>query len=185
MGPKRPFGGLLPPRSCEVRRTWSRSAHSTSLERGSFRMDLSTKFGQEFPSRDVREKRSVEIVGGKFPQRGFCTSWARIWGRILGCKLLSPEFWGRILGSTFLVLCFPIKEPPQKFTLKEFTAQNSHNWAFVGRREKTPTPKTRFSIWTLLRTAGRFTTRPFPVHFTTKMSVVRPFSVLSKDAIGP
>ena len=29
---------------------------------------------------------------------------------------------------------------------------------FVGRREKTPTPKTRFSIWTLLRTPGRFTT---------------------------
>ena len=55
----------------------------------------------------------------------------------------------------------------------------------VGRREKTPTPKTRFSIWTLLRTPGRFTTRPLPVHFATKMSVVRPFSVLSKDEIGP
>ena len=54
----------------------------------------------------------------------------------------------------------------------------------VGRREKTPSPKTRFSIWTLLRTPGRFTTRPLPVHFTTKMSVVRPFSVLSKDEIG-
>ena len=53
-----------------------------------------------------------------------------------------------------------------------------------GRREKTPTPKTRFSSWTLLRTPGRFTTRPLPVHFTTKMSVVRPFSVLSKDEIG-
>ena len=55
----------------------------------------------------------------------------------------------------------------------------------LGRREKTPTPKTRVSIWTLLRTPGRFTTRPLPVHFTTKMSVVRPFSVLSKDEIGP
>ena len=55
------------------------------------------------------------------------------------------------------------------------------NLSFLfGRREKTPTPKTRFSIWTLLRTPGRFTTRPFPVHFTTKMSVVRPFSALSK-----
>ena len=51
-------------------------------------------------------------------------------------------------------------------------------------REKTPTPKTRFSIWTLLRTPGRFTTRPLPVHFTTKMSVVRPFSVLGKDKTG-
>ena len=55
----------------------------------------------------------------------------------------------------------------------------------VGRREKTPTPEIRFSIWTLLRTPGRFTTRPLPVHFTTKMSVVRSFSVLSKDEIGP
>ena len=55
----------------------------------------------------------------------------------------------------------------------------------VGRKEKAPTPKTRFSIWTLLRTPGRLTTRPHPVHFTTKMSVVRPFSVLSKDEIGP
>ena len=25
----------------------------------------------------------------------------RIWGRILGCELLSPEIWGRILGSIF------------------------------------------------------------------------------------
>ena len=56
---------------------------------------------------------------------------------------------------------------------------------FFGRGEKTPTPKTRFSVWTLLRTPGRFTTRPLPVHFTTKVSVVRPFSVLSKDEIGP
>ena len=31
---------------------------------------------------------------------------------------------------------------------------------FLGRRERTPTPKTRFSIWTLLRTLGPFTTRP-------------------------
>ena len=55
----------------------------------------------------------------------------------------------------------------------------------IGRREKTPTPKTRFSSWTLLRTPGRFTTRPLTVYFTTKMSVVRPIWVLSKDEIGP
>ena len=55
----------------------------------------------------------------------------------------------------------------------------------IGRREKTPTPKTRFSIWTLLRTPGRFTTRPLPAYFTTKVSVVRLFSVLSKDEIDP
>ena len=56
---------------------------------------------------------------------------------------------------------------------------------YVGRREKTPTPKTRFSSWILLRTPGRFTTRPLPVYFTTKMSIVRPLSVLSKHEIGP
>ena len=56
---------------------------------------------------------------------------------------------------------------------------------YIGRREQTPTPKTRVSIWTLLRTPGRFTTRPLLVHFTTKMSVVRPFSVLSKDEFVP
>ena len=39
--------------------------------------------------------------------------------------------------------------------------------------------------FSLLRKPGRFTTRPLPVHFTTRMSVVRPFSVLSKDEIGP
>ena len=37
-----------------------------------------------------------------------------------------------------------------------------------GRRPPPPRVKTRFSIWTLLRTPGRFTTRPLPVHFTTK-----------------
>ena len=45
----------------------------------------------------------------------------------------------------------------------------------LGRGEKTPTPKTRFSISTLLRTPGRFTARPLPVYFTTKLPVVRPF----------
>ena len=51
---------------------------------------------------------------GESPQRGFCTSWTRIWGQILGCEFLSPEYWGRILGSNFLVLCFPIKKSPLK-----------------------------------------------------------------------
>ena len=59
--------------------------------------------------------------------------------------------------------------------------QTGVNW----KKGKDPTPKTRVSIWTLLRTLGRFTTRPLHVYFTTKMSVVRPFSVLSKDKIGP
>ena len=51
---------------------------------------------------------------------------------------------------------------------------------------KDPHPQDKIQHdWTLLRTPGRFTTRPLLVHFTTKMSVVRPFSVLSKDEIGP
>ena len=67
---------------------------------------------------------------GKFPQRGFCTSWTRIRGRILGCEFLSPEFWSRILGSNFLVLCFPTKRAPSKIHPQEihrpkFTSKNS------------------------------------------------------------
>ena len=48
----------------------------------------------------------------------------------------------------------------------------------IGRREKTPTPKTRFSIWTLLRTPGRFTTRPLAVYFNHK-------NVRHKAVFGP
>ena len=33
-----------------------------SLERGSFRMDLSKNFGKEIPSRNLREKRSVQVT---------------------------------------------------------------------------------------------------------------------------
>ena len=61
--------------------------------------------------------------------------------------------------------------------------QTKFRTRFFGRGEKTPTPKTRFSTWTLLRTPGRFTTRRLPVYFTTKMSVVRPFSVLSRPLV--
>ena len=70
---------------------------------------------------------------------------------------------------TFLVTFFPRLLLPDSFCGRV---------NLIGRRVKTPTPKTRFSTWTLLRTPGRCTTRPLPVHFTTKMSVVRPFSVL-------
>ena len=55
---------------------------------------------------------------------------ARIWGRILGCEFLSPEFRGRILGSNFLALCFLIKRAPSKIHPQEihrpkFTSENS------------------------------------------------------------
>ena len=56
-----PFLGTFlpfsPPRKvlCSV----EEGAQQQSLERGSFRMDLSRKFGKEIPSRDLRKKRSV------------------------------------------------------------------------------------------------------------------------------
>ena len=79
--------------------------------------------------------------------------------------------------------CFP---ECQTVAQLEFHGRMFQEESSSGRREKTPTPKTRVSIWTLLRTPGRFTTRPLPVHFTTNhVSVVRPFSVLSRDEIGP
>ena len=54
------------------------------------------------------------------------------------------------------------------------------------KKGKDPHPQDEIQhLLTLPRTPGRFPTRPLPVHFTTKMSVVRPFSVLRKDEIGP
>ena len=46
-----------------------------SLERGSLRMDLSTKFGKEIPSRNLRKRRSVwgpetGVWGGGLPPQG-------------------------------------------------------------------------------------------------------------------
>ena len=38
----------------------------------------------------------------------------------------------------------------------------------LGRREKTPTPKTRVSIWTLLRTPDRFTIKPLPMYLSQR-----------------
>ena len=48
-----------------------------------------------------------------------------------------------------------------------------------------PPPRQDSASRPVLRTPGRFTTRPLPMYSITKMSVVRPFSVLSKDDIGP
>ena len=50
--------------------------------------------------------------------------------------------------------------------------------AFFGRREKTPTPKTRFSIWTLLRPPG-------PLYYKTLPCVVYHKNVRSKAVFGP
>ena len=48
----------------------------------------------------------------------------------------------KLVGQFFLIFCTEI--------LPEFWQEFC--WIFLGRREKTPTPKTRVSIWTLLRT---------------------------------
>ena len=52
------------------------------------------------------------------------------------------------------------------------------------KKGKDPHPKTRFSIWTLLRTPGHLTTRSLPVYSTTKMSVVRPFRSLVRTKLA-
>ena len=48
-----------------------------------------------------------------------------------------------------------------------------------------PHPQDNIQHLNFTRTPSRFTTRPLPVYFTTKMSVVRPFSVFSKDKKWP
>ena len=80
--------------------------------------------------------RSRHFVRGKFPQRGFCTSSSRIWGSILGCKFLSPEFWGRSLGSNLLALCFPIKRAPSRIHPQE-----------IHRSKFTPNSSTQNPDW--------------------------------------
>ena len=66
----------------------------------------------------------------KFPQRGFCTSWARIWGRILGCEFLSPEFWAsnsgvELFGPMFSNKKSPLKNSPSRNSPPKFTSKNS------------------------------------------------------------
>ena len=51
--PFRPFSNSKSALFCRANGT------AQSLERGSFRMDLSTKFGKEIPSRNLRKKRSA------------------------------------------------------------------------------------------------------------------------------
>ena len=94
---------------------------------------------------------------------------------------LSPTPARQPLFETSVPLRPSLEAPEGEILLKRGAPNGVFHWKRldIGRREKTPTPKTRFSIWTLLRTPGRFTTRPLRVHFTTKTSVVRPFSVLN------
>ena len=87
--------------------------------------------------------------------------------RVMTCRKLSSRL------SPVVVTFFsrPLPTVPFWFSPSYIHFGFSLCWAMppvLGRRERTPTPKTRFSIWTLLRTPGRFTTRPLPVHFTTK-----------------
>ena len=124
---------------------------------------FSGNFPGTFPELSSRTRRKLPAVRQKVASACVLadrTGCSRKW---IFSRVLSPDFFFSFLwGESF------------------FSAQNK-----LGRREKTPTPKTRVSIWSLLRTPSRFTTRPLPVHFTTKMSAVRPFSVLSNDEIGP
>ena len=79
----------------------------------------------------------------------------------------------------------PFAKPPFRLS-RTFT---------FGRGEKAPTPTLSASVRkqldllranpVLLRAPGGFTTRHFPVYFTTKWPFIRPIEVLSKDEIGP
>ena len=56
----------------------------------------------------------------------------------------------------------------------------------VGRREKTPTPQDKIQHLDFTKDPRPLLLQdPLPVHFATKMSVARPFSVLSENEIGP
>ena len=50
---------------------------------------------------------------------------------------------------------------------------------------KDPHPQDKIQHLDFTKHPRRFTTRPLPVHFATKMSAIRPFPFLSKDEIGP
>ena len=90
--------------------------------------------------------------------------------------------------SMWIVLVFPRKKHQNSQKWAKF--MNFSFWPFlwfglpgrllkrIGRREKTPTPTTRVSSWTLLRTPGRFTRRPLPRAFCHK-------NVRSKAGFGP
>ena len=43
------------------------------------------------PMAKNQAENKVSGPRGKFLQRGFCTSWTRIWGRILGCEVFGPR----------------------------------------------------------------------------------------------
>ena len=154
-------------------------------------------------------KRYRAILGGEnVPQKvGF--AWSVPVSSKENNRAKTNGEWGKriigrgVLGRGFMV-CFPLPwvfHPPfvvlwmssaddLGVTSVEFCGHRPESSAdkmyreYSGRREKTPTPKTRFSIWTLLRTPGRFTTRPLPVYFITKMSVVRPFRSLVRTKLA-
>ena len=98
------------------------------------------------------------------------------------CAFLQTILSGKCAGITVTLVLFTQRRLHRLQCMSEPLFQTKT--LCVGRREKTPTPKTRFSMWTSLRTPGRLTTRPLPVYFTTKMSVVRPTLVLGKAEIG-
>ena len=66
-----PFRPCLPSKSAPFCRA---KGTAQSLERGRFRMNLSTKFWKEMPSRNLHKKGQFLKFRCKFPQRGCCTS---------------------------------------------------------------------------------------------------------------
>ena len=91
---------------------------------------------------------SPQSVRDEFLHRGFCTSETRIWGRILGnrilgARILDPNSWVKFFDSVF----FQQKRPPEKFTLEKFTSQNSPSKIQPRNRAKKFTLHLCRAIW--------------------------------------
>ena len=90
------------------------------------------------------------------------------------CKFWGVGGWGFEIGSDIMALLLvgTCWHPSQGFLV------------LIGRREKTPTPKTRVSIWTLLRTPAALLQDPSLCIFYHKNVCSKAVSVLSKDETG-
>ena len=141
----------------------------------------------EGPRRPLQQVQKIAWHVG-FPEED--SKWVA--ATVVACKLFpsSPSVEGRgwrpcgvneAMGAAATSCCSTIKK--QSLLETELVESDGNImqvfclW-ILGRREKTPTPNTRFSIWTLLRTPGRFTFETPPCVFYHK-------NVCSKAVFGP
>ena len=137
------------------------------------------KFPEVFEPLFVGEKNPAKFPLNLLlnsPQKYSPTSFCRSAGRIFEppLSLFCRRFRRRFSFSQFCGKSAQ-KSPPSKSrqNFPKFSQQNPRHISadrpsqFLEEGKRPPTPKTRFNIWTLLRTPSRFTTRPL-VHFTHK-----------------